>query len=738
MNKPIFTYVRHAGLALALLCVTAVSGAAQTLPSRVAAAQPLGRVSGDATVSLTLTLPLRRQAELDDLLRGLSDPSDPQYGKFLTPAQFTARFGPTPADYAAVQDWARARGLVVTGTHPNRLLLDVSGTAGAVESAFRVRLGQYRAADGRIFRVPNAAPRIPAAMAARVSGVVGLDTGAVRRPRLQRLSAAELSPLAQPAAIGSGPRGGLSPSDIRAAYNLSNTPLDGAGQTLAVFELADYDPNDIAAYASAFHLANPSRQNILVDGGSDEPASGSDEATLDLELQIALAPGARKILVYEGPNSDTGILHTYNRIATDNQAQQISTSWGLEESQSGQSVLNGENAIFQQMAAQGQTIYAAAGDNGAFDDGTNLSVDDPASQPFVCGVGGTSLATTGPGGLWAGETTWNNGSAAAGAGGGGISRVWPLPAYQQGIISPASGGSGTMRNVPDVSLDANPQTGYAIYYGGGWHVYGGVSCAAPLWAGFTALVNQQRQASGVGLLGQANPAIYRIGASANYGQCFHDVADNSNNLVYPAVGGYDLATGWGSYNGAFLLAALASSAAGGGAVTGGQFPAGLNFFSLPYDYTGVPLDSLFGYGGVHLAVWQPDLLQYVLTPTAPADQIQLGRGYWVRFPGSVSVTTLGASANSQVAFPIGLGTGWNSIGDPFAASVPISSLQVVADGQGRAFGDAAGAGLIGATLYWYDQSKNNYASITASGALQPGRGYWVHASRPVTLLVPPP
>ena len=161
-------------------------------------------------------------------------------------------------------------------------------------------------------------------------------------------------------------------------------------------------------------------------------------------------------------------------------------------------------------------------------------MDDPASQPYVCGVGGTTLTVNGAGGAYVSETTWNSGSVQNGAGGGGVSSIWPIPSWQQAAVAASGQGSTARRNVPDVSLDANPNTGYSIYEGGAWAVYGGTSCAAPLWSGFAALVNQQRAANGLAPLGQANPALYPILAGARYKTDFHDVADGSTNLYYPA------------------------------------------------------------------------------------------------------------------------------------------------------------------------------------------------------------
>jgi subtilase family serine protease len=329
--------------------------------------------------------------------------------------------------------------------------------------------------------------------------------------------------------------------------------VDGTGQTLGLFELSGYTAADISGYESYYHLPAVPLQNVLVHGFPGNPGSGADEVTLDIELMIALAPGASKIVVYEGPNTSLGVVDTYDRIAADNLAKQISTSWGLSETSTSLRVLESENSAFQEMAAQGQSIYAASGDRGAYDNGSSLSVDDPASQPYMVGTGGTQLFVN-PDETYNHETTWNvNGTVSGGAGGGGVSVVWSIPSWQQGIGSAAS---STMRNVPDVSLNSDQYTGYSIFYGNRWWIYGGTSCAAPLWAAFTALANEQRATNGQGLLGFANPTLYQLAQEANYASDFHDITAGTN-LYYHAVTGYDNATGWGSFVGSSLLADLA-------------------------------------------------------------------------------------------------------------------------------------------------------------------------------------
>ena len=334
------------------------------------------------------------------------------------------------------------------------------------------------------------------------------------------------------------------------AYNLTGVSANGSNQVIALFELGAYLASDITEYANYFGLPSPKLTNILVDGGSGSAIDA--EVTLDIELAIALAPQSQ-IYVYEGPNSNQGVLDTYNRIATDNLAKQVSTSWGMSESLENAQYLQAESAIFLQMAAHGQTIYAAAGDSGAYDDYPTLTleVDDPASQPYVVGVGGTRLTVNSTSGAYSNESVWNNGQG-NGAGGGGVSTAWPLPSWQTNISTVSS---KTHRNVPDVALNADPNTGYSIYYNGQWTTYGGTSCAAPLWAAFTACINQERLATQKPALGFANPLLYTIGTGSSYSANFHDVT-SGNNLHYAAGPGYDNASGWGSFNGANLFASL--------------------------------------------------------------------------------------------------------------------------------------------------------------------------------------
>ncbi|MBA3816276.1 MAG: S8/S53 family peptidase [Parachlamydiaceae bacterium] len=516
----------------------------------------LGRLETSTEIPVTFVLPLRNQNALETLLQRLYDPADQEYyGKYLTPEEFNEQFAPTQADYDKVIAYAKSLNLEIVGTHSNRTLLNVSAPSTLLEKAFNVQIDQYQSLHGRTFYAPTNDPAVPNSIATIISGIVGLDNHAVWRPHhyLKEVTtkSTESEKVTTPSLLApSGPNGGLSPRDITTAYNLSGVSANGTGQ------LSGYQLSDINTYSQQFGLPQAVLTDIIVDGG---PAAGIDaEVTLDIELVHALAPQAQ-IYVYKGPNSSQGVLDTYNRIATDNIAKQVSTSWGLgEDFKANTTQLQAENAIFQQMAAHGQTMYAASGDDGAFDDyrvngSQSIAVDDPASQPYVVGVGGTKLTVDSQSGAYITESVWNGGLGAAG--GGGVSKVWPIPVWQQNVSTTYS---KTNRNVPDVSLNSDGATGYAIFHNGQWGVYGGTSCAAPLWAGFTARVNQTLVANNKQPLGFANPALYTIGTGPNHALNFHDI-NTGDNLFYHAGTGYDNATGWGSFNGANLLATLTNS-----------------------------------------------------------------------------------------------------------------------------------------------------------------------------------
>ncbi len=541
-------------------------------PAFVANAWHLGRLDPTQTVRLAIALPLRNQAVLTKTLEQLYTPGDPLYHHFLTPDQFTEQFGPTQADYDAVADYFRGRGLTLFATHSNRALLDVEGPAAAVEAALRVQFHHFQAQDGHLFYAANAAPALPVSIAARISGVLGMDNARPLQPQVRFKPQAWR---AAPNVIGTGPLGGLAPKDIKTAYRIdqaispnSRVAPDGTGQNLALVELDGYSSTTIHTYERQFGLPDTPLVNINVDGGPPGIGQGEVEVALDIEMMVALAPKASAIFVYEGPNSGTALVDILHQIATDNRASVVSTSWGIfeDEFNDGGAFFHSEAAAFQQMAAQGQSMFAAAGDTGILDPNTlTVSALDPATQPFVTGVGGTTLSVVNPGvdEHYAGEKVWNDFNN-SGAGGGGVSRFWPMPSYQTAVDPALNGGASTMRNVPDVCLNADPATGYDINsaVAGGWATVGGTSAAAPLWAAYTALINQARGSQG--RIGFINPTVYGIysgrfpllPAASN---AFHDVTTGNNDFfgdfgIFHAGIGYDNASGLGSMVGDQLFA----------------------------------------------------------------------------------------------------------------------------------------------------------------------------------------
>jgi subtilase family serine protease len=355
---------------------------------------------------------------------------------------------------------------------------------------------------------------------------------------------------------------------------------------VALYELEPYAASDVAAYQSCYGT-HASVSNVSVDGGAGG-GPGQGEAALDIEQVIGLVPRAT-ILVYEGPNSassapGSGYYDTWSTLIGQDRARVVSASWGQCETLVPASDAAAEGTLFQEAAAQGQTIFSAGGDEGSEDcngqtgflPDTQLAVDDPSSQPFVSGVGGTSLDSLGP---RPSERVWNSGGGicgilgcAPGAGGGGKSSLWAMPSYQSGAPSILHVAQSSSRETPDVSADADPDTGYLIYWNGsgsasgpvGWQGIGGTSAAAPVWAAAIALINASKACGGA-LVGFANPALYSA-AATSYGQDFNDVTSGNNDFTgtnggrYAAGSGFDMASGLGTPNADALIDTLCRNA----------------------------------------------------------------------------------------------------------------------------------------------------------------------------------
>jgi len=502
-------------------------------------------------LNIAIGLPLRNQQALDLLTESLADPSSPNYRRFLTPEEFAVQFGPTEEDYQAAIAFAQSQGLTVTATHPNRMLLDITGSVADIEKALHVNMTIYQHRVRGQFYAPDREPWLD--LDAGILDISGLDNYELPRP--MALKALPLSQ-AKPLVTGSGPAGLFIGKDFRSAYATGVT-LDGTGQTVGLLEFDGFYASDVAANFRQAGLSPVATQTVLLDGFNGVPAGGNIEVMLDIAMAGYMAPGVSKVIVYEGLNPND----VFNRMATDNLAQQISSSWGF-----------GINAtteqIFKQFIAQGQSLYQASGDSGSYSGG----VMPPSDDPNLTVVGGTSLTTSGAGGPWQSESTWPGS-------GGGVSTAYPIPSYQQGISMAANRGSMTMRNIPDVALIADVQI-FLICNNGQAISVGGTSAAAPLWAGFTALANQKAASNGKPRIGFANPAIYGIGKGSNYLSDFHDIA-LGNNGGFSALAGYDLATGWGTPAGQHLIDDL----------SGVQTQAGFSLSASPAAITMKPASS---------------------------------------------------------------------------------------------------------------------------------------------------
>ncbi|HEX3649555.1 MAG TPA: S53 family peptidase [Pseudonocardiaceae bacterium] len=492
----------------------------------VAGSTRTGDLAANHRMSFAVSLKLHDEAGLHRFLAQVGDRSSPLYHHYLTPAQFTARYGPSTADVAKVSDYLRSAGLKVTHVSGNRQVVDASGSAATVNKAFATRIDTYRQGT-RTFYANASAPSLPSDVAGVVAGISGLDNHAVRHPAAVPNTK-----------VGKHPHAvqGFTPAQLRTAYDTSSLG-DGSGQTVALWEFDGYQASNISGYDSQFGIAAPAPETVSVDGANYDsgPGQGQGEVELDIELVQAMAP-AVNTLVYEAPNSDQGQVDLANQIVTDDRVSVTSVSWGECESAASQASITGTDSALQQGAAEGISFFVASGDSGSDDCGDgSTAVDYPASDPNVSGAGGTSLSTDASGD-YGSETAWDGS-------GGGDSAVFGTPSYQ-------NDPSG-QRAVPDVSLDADPNTGYAIFSAGQWEEFGGTSCAAPMWSGFAALYD----ATSGSKLGNGNQSFYSIAGGPDYGSAFHDITSGGNG-GFDAGTGYDAVTGLGSYDGAGLAAAL--------------------------------------------------------------------------------------------------------------------------------------------------------------------------------------
>jgi subtilase family serine protease len=588
-----------------------------------------------SAMTVEVALAPRHQAQLNALLAAVYSPKSKDYEHWLARGQFDARYAPAAASQSAVTNYLRGAGLKVTASG-SPFLVRASGSSQQVSSAFRTTLSTYRDARGLSYFSNSTAVRLPLSLAAGVTGVVGLSNTVrehsmvARIDNVARPAGAKAAGSAQasascetgyvtraelfnyvnngvgfPYGYGGGPGcSGLTPSQTNSIYGAPEVGPrgKGAGVNLAVFELSAYQQSDIDTWAHTFYGPgyNPPLANVNVDGGPLAPVcpagdtcppdingyAGDIEVDADIETQLAISPDASHIIVYNAPNDYTGQteLDEYAAIANQDAADVVSSSWAVCENDVDAAYVQAENTVFEQMALQGQSMFGAEGDTGAFEcirsDGTTIvNVLDPPSQPWVTSVGGTSLESDNPGtnphpSYPAGvETVWNvddlcntsaneGGTASSpdpglfwcaetGAAGGGSSQWWGRPFYQQGpgITNPyTSYGNGSThcalaskgtpcREDPDISANADEYTPYAEYCTGNASTPYSV-CATfsgsetpPGWFGiggtslssplWSAIIADRDSYTGH-RSGNINPLLYRL-YDTDSGEYFHDI-----------------------------------------------------------------------------------------------------------------------------------------------------------------------------------------------------------------------
>jgi subtilase family serine protease len=519
----------------------------------------VGHLPAAQVLQIDVVLNLSDRAGLQAFLQSVNDPTSRSYRQFLTPKEFTALYGPSQEDYDATVRYLEVHGLTVVGGSRDGMDIQVKGPASAIESAFHVTMNSYQhPTENRTFYAPDREPTTDLPFA--LWHVSGLDNYSIPHTQLVKkedYAQAHGIPVDKvPAATtGSGPSASFLGSDMRAAY-YGGTALTGSGQNLGLFEYLGTDLTDLTTYFTNVKQTNNVPITLLSTDGTStscvDSRAGGDcddtEQTLDMTQAIGMAPGLASLVMYVG-STDTAIISamtTHSPLPTT-----IGCSWGWTPADA--STLD---PYFEKMASQGQNFFVASGDSSTWSASNEAW---PADDANIVSVGGTDLNTTSAGGAWASETAWTDS-------GGGISPdSIAIPSWQQlsGVINSSNKGSTTLRNGPDVSANAN----FTFYTCADQttclaNEYGGTSFAAPMWAGYIALVNQQLVANGQPTIGFLDPTLYAENITSDYATDFHDITSGTSGS-YSAVTGYDLVTGWGSPNGVGLINTLT----GGGTQT---------------------------------------------------------------------------------------------------------------------------------------------------------------------------
>jgi subtilase family serine protease len=645
-------------------------------------AQFVGQLPATQTLRFDIVLPLRDRAGLQNFVKEVQDPTSPSYHQFLTPQEVTARFGPSQEDWDALVAFAKASGFeIINGTREERDLR-LTGTVANIEKAFHVTMGTYHdVAEDRTFFAVDREPTVD--LPFQLWHVTGLDNDSKPHPMYVKKSdyakAHGLDPnkVVSHATTGSGPSASFLGSDMRAAY-YGGTALTGTGQTIGLFEFLGTDLADLTTYYKNVGQTEPYTPTLISTGGystSCTASSGCDdtEQTLDMTQAMGMAPGSTMLYMYVCGNassiSDTACISAMVSTTDAPLSKQISCSWGWTPADP--STLD---PYFEQMASQGQNFFAASGDSSAWSASNEAW---PADDANIVSVGGTDLTTSSAAGPWKSETAWVDS-------GGGISPDGiPIPSWQQlsGVITSSNHGSTTLRNGPDVSANAN----FTFYVCADQTTctandYGGTSFAAPMWAGYLALANEQAASSSKSI-GFINPIIYPAALTSSYGTYLHDITSGSCG-TYSAITGYDLCTGWGSPNTTGIINLLAGSATP--SFTLSDSPSSLTITQGGSGSSTITVNDLNGFtGSVTLAAsglpsgvtaafgTNPTTGTSVLTLTASATAAT----------GTATVTITGTSGSLNASTTLALTV--NSSATPnFSVSASPTSVTVTQGGSG--------------------------------------------------------
>jgi len=510
----------------------------------VKGAQAVGKADPAERLEVTMLLRHRASDALNERMKGLHKTSNkPEH---LKREDFAQQFGADAGDLEEVKKFAKAQGLTVVQESPARRTVVLAGTVAQFNQAFGVELERFEH-EGGSYRGRTGAVKLPDQLKDKVEGVFGLDDRQQARPHFRNRLQGNIQWRAT--------SNSFTPIQLASLYNFPAG--NGQGECIGIIELGGgYRPADLKKYFKEIGVAQPKVTAVSVDHGKNHPTgdpNGPDgEVMLDIEVAGAIAPAAH-IAVYFSPNTDQGFLDAVTTAIHDttNKPSVISISWGGPESSWTQQSLAAFDQAFQDAAAMGITVCVASGDNGSSDGATDGSdnVDFPASSPYALACGGTSVKASAS--AITSETVWNDG-AQGGASGGGISTTFGVPPYQEGLSAALTAGGSkpvTKRGVPDVSGDADENTGYDVLVDGSGTVIGGTSAVAPLWAGLITRINAAAGKS----MGYVNPTLYQNQAA------FNDITIG-NNGDYAAAAGWDACSGMGSPNGSKIASALTSSA----------------------------------------------------------------------------------------------------------------------------------------------------------------------------------